>query len=71
MNEKYIFTVKEISEYYTISTKGLRRIVKYGEKKFVVLSGNKVLIIRHRFEGYLDWCYANNIILAFILQLHQ
>ena len=61
MNEKYMLTVKEASEYYNIGTKSLRRIAENGEKKFAVSSGNKVLIIRHRFEGYLDWCCDNNI----------
>lgn len=61
MNEKYMLTVKEASEYYNIGTKALRRIAENGEKKFTVLSGNKILIIRRRFEGYLDWCCDSNI----------
>ena len=47
LNEKYMLTVKEASEYYNIGTKALRRIAENGEKKFAVASGNKVLIIRH------------------------
>lgn len=61
VNEKYMLTVKEASEYYNIGTKALRRIAENGEKKFAVASGNKMLIIRHRFEDYLDWCCDNNI----------
>lgn len=37
------------------------RTVIFREKKFAVASGNKLLIIRHRFEDYLDWCCDNNI----------
>ena len=61
VNEKYMLTVKEAAEYYNMGTKALRRIVENAEKKFAVVSGNKVLIIRHRFEEYLDWCCDNNI----------
>lgn len=59
-NERYMLTVKEASEYYNIGTKALRRIAENGEKKFSVACGNKVLIIRSRFEEYLDWCCDNN-----------
>ncbi len=61
LNEKYMLTVKEASEYYNIGTKALRRVAENGEKKFAVASGNKLLIIRHRSEDYLDWCCDNNI----------
>ena len=61
VNEKYMLTVKEAAEYYNIGTKSLRRIVENGEKKFAVYCTNKVMIIRRRFEEYLDWCCDNNI----------
>ena len=61
VNEKYMLTVKEAAEYYNIGTKSLRRIVENGEKKFAVSCTNKVMIIRRRFEEYLDWCCDNNI----------
>lgn len=61
INEKYMLTVKEAAEYYNIGTKSLRRIVENGEKKFAVSCTNKVMIIRRRFEEYLDWCCDNNI----------
>ena len=36
-------------------------MVENGEKKFAVSCTNKVMIIRRRFEEYLDWCCDNNI----------
>lgn len=60
-NEKYMLTVKEAAEYYNIGTKALRRIAENGEKKFAVACGNRVLIIRQRFEEYIAWCCDNNI----------
>lgn len=56
-----MLTVKEAAEYYNIGTKALRRIAENREKKFAVAYGNKVLIIRQRFEEYIDWCCDNNI----------
>lgn len=56
-----MLTVKEASEYYNIGTKALRRIAENGEKKFAVAFGNKVLIIRQRFEYYLAWYCNHNI----------
>ena len=61
MNEKYMLTVKEASEYYNIGTKALRRIAENGEKKFAVSCTNKVMMIRRSFEEYLDWRCDNNI----------
>ena len=61
VNEKYMLTVKEEAEYYNIGTKSLSRIVENGERKYAVSCTNKVMIIRKRFEEYIDWCCDNNI----------
>lgn len=58
--EKYMLTIKEAAQYYNIGTKALRRIAENGEKKIAVSCGNKIMILRHRFEEYLTWCCDND-----------
>ena len=61
VNEKYMLTVKVAAKYYNIGTKSLSRILENGEKKFAVSCINKIMIIRRRFEEYLDWCCNNKM----------
>ena len=52
--EKYALTIREASVYFNIGIKKLRRIAEDNLGRFAVLSGNRLLIIRTKFEKYLD-----------------
>ena len=54
--EKYALTVNEAMEYFNIGEKKMRRLITdhAADRTFVVLNGNKALIIRKRFEKFLD-----------------
>ena len=56
LNEKYMLTVKEAAAYYGIGMKFLRRCAENEESKFSVICGNRVMIIKDRFEEYLHAC---------------
>lgn len=55
INEKFTLTVKEASRYFGIGENKLRRLA--AEKptpNWIVMNGNRVLIIRKQFEKALD-----------------
>ena len=56
LNEKYMLTIKEAAAYYGIGMKFLRRCAENEEGKFSVICGNRVMIIKDRFEEYLHAC---------------
>ena len=56
LNEKYMLTIKEAAAYYGIGMKFLRRCAENGESKFSVICGNRVMIIKDKFEEYLYAC---------------
>lgn len=51
-----MFTIKEAAAYYGIGIKFLRRCAENGESKFGVICGNRWMIIKDRFEKYLQSC---------------
>lgn len=54
ISEKYALTVREASAYFSIGEKRLRRLIAEEPTKFTVLCGNKRLIVRHKFEKFID-----------------
>lgn len=52
--EKYTLTIKEASSYFNIGQKKLRRLAEENLGRFAVCSGNRFLIIRPKFEKFLD-----------------
>ena len=54
VREKYMLTIKEASEYFSIGTKKMRRLVEDNLGRFAVCSGNRYLIIRTKFENFVD-----------------
>ena len=60
ISEKYMLTVKEAAAYFNIGIKKMRRLaednVLAGNKaeRFAVYSGNRYLIIRPRFEEFVE-----------------
>lgn len=54
ISEKYMLTIKEASEYFSIGIKGMRRMAEDNKGSFTVLMGNRYLIVRTKFEDYMD-----------------
>lgn len=55
INEKYTLTIKEASQYFNIGQKKLRRLAEMNmHNGFAVYSGNRFLIIRTKFERFLE-----------------
>jgi excisionase family DNA binding protein len=53
VNEKYALTIKEAAAYFNIGIKKMRRLAEDHMGDFAVLSGNRYLIIRTKFEEFL------------------
>ncbi len=54
LNEKYMLTCKEAAAYFNIGVKKIRRLAEDHMSDFAVYSGNKYLIIRTKFEDFLQ-----------------
>ena len=53
--EKYMLTLREAAEYFQIGEKKMRQIVDENmDAKFLLESGNRVMIKRKLFEEFLD-----------------
>lgn len=52
--EKYTLTIREAAAYFNIGIKKMRRLAEENTGRFSVFSGNKHLIIRHKFEKFID-----------------
>ena len=53
VSEKYTLTIKEIAAYFNIGIKKLRRIAEDNLGTVAVYCGNRFLIIRPKFEGFI------------------
>ena len=54
VQEKYALTIREASEYFSIGIKKMRRLAEDNLGRFAIYSGNRYLIIRTKFEEYID-----------------
>ena len=54
MSEKYTLSIKEAAAYFGIGIKKMRRLAEAHTSSFAVLSGNRYLIIRTKFEEFLQ-----------------
>lgn len=53
--EKYMLTLREAAEYFHIGEKKMRQIVDENmDARFLLESGNRVMIKRKLFEEFLD-----------------
>lgn len=54
--EKYVLTREEAMEYFAIGEKKLRKLIQehQDDKSFVLNNGNKALIVRKKFEEFID-----------------
>ena len=53
VSDKYMLTIKEASNYFSIGEKKLRRLAEEHTGNFAVINGNRYLIIRTKFEQFL------------------
>lgn len=54
ISEKYLLTIQEASAYFNIGVKNLRRMAEINEGKFAFYMGNRYLIVRAKFEAYIE-----------------
>lgn len=53
IQEKYMLSLKEASEYYSIGIKSMRRLAEKNNRSFTIFNGTHYLIVRHLFEEFL------------------
>ena len=54
LGEKYTLSIKEAAVYFNIGIKKMRRLAEENMGDFALISGNRYLIIRTKFEEYLQ-----------------
>ena len=54
LSEKYTLSIKEAAVYFNIGIKKMRRLAEENMGGFALISGNRYLIIRTKFEEYLQ-----------------
>jgi len=54
ISEKYTLSIKEASAYFSIGVKKMRRLAEENVGRFSVYSGNRYLIIRTKFETFIN-----------------
>ena len=54
INEKYTLTIREIAVYFNIGIKNMRRMAEDNKGAFAIMMGNRYLIVRTKFEAYID-----------------
>lgn len=54
LGEKYTLSIKEAAVYFNIGIKKMRRLAEENMGYFALVSGNRYLIIRTKFEEYLQ-----------------
>ena len=59
ISEKFTLSIQEASDYFSIGIKVMRRLAEEHTDSFAVWNGNRLLIIRSRFEEYLIGCLSN------------
>lgn len=52
--DHYTLSIKEAASYFNIGIKKMRRLAEENLGVFAVMSGNRYLIIRTKFEDYLN-----------------
>ena len=55
VHEKYMLTINEASQYFSIGVKSMRRMAEENRGSFAIFMGNRYLIIRTRFEEYIEF----------------
>lgn len=53
-SKKYMLTIKEAAPYFNIGMKKMRRLAEDNLGNFAIISGNRYLIIRPKFEEFIS-----------------
>ena len=56
IKDKYLITIKEASEYFSIGVTNMRRFAEDHLDTFAIYRGNRFLIIRSKCEEYIISC---------------
>lgn len=59
LNNKYMLSLKEAADYYGLGVKKMRRIAENGKGYFSIFNGNRWIIVRHKFEEYIEQYYLS------------
>ena len=54
INEKYLLTVTEASEYFNVGPRQIQKVIEENEGNFALQLDGKDMIIRENFEAYLQ-----------------
>lgn len=54
VSQKYNLSVNEASAYFNIGIKRIRRLILENPDRFTISCGSKKLIVRHKFEKFID-----------------
>lgn len=54
IKDKYLLTIREAGAYFGLGTKYMRRMAELNEGGFAIFIGNKYMIIRRKFEEYME-----------------
>ena len=53
IGQKYMLSISEAAEYFYIGTKKIRSLANANMNRFAITMGNRILIVRERFEEYI------------------
>ena len=53
IGQKYMLSISEAAEYFNIGTKKIRSLANENMNRFAITMGNRILIVRERFEEYI------------------
>lgn len=53
IGQKYMLSISEAAEYFNIGTKKIRSLANANMSRFAITMGNRILIVRERFEEYI------------------
>ena len=62
IKDKYLLTIREAGAYFGLGKKYMRRIAEQNESGFAIFIGNKYMIIRRKFEKYMDGMASTNTV---------
>ncbi len=54
IKDKYLLSIREAAAYFNLGIKKLRRLAEDNTDTFSIYNGSRYMIIRHKFEKYLE-----------------
>lgn len=60
IKDKYLLTIREAGAYFGLGAKYMRIIAEANECGYAIFIGNKYMIIRRKFEEYMDGMAVKN-----------